>query len=90
MAEVLGMDGKPAAAFTRERQPLAVLREVVDAIEKGELELEQVFIVSIVTSKTNAANIVHPTWDSGLTVAEVVYMMETVKQDLFIATRRVL
>lgn len=87
MNKIVGLDGKPAPVGIRERSPLAVLREVVEAIQKGELELEQVFIVGIATSKRDSALITHPTWDTGLTVAEVVYMMETVKQDLFDQTR---
>jgi len=85
---VVGIDGKPRDDEMPAVTPLSVLRSLVQKIENGEFAPEQVVVICAVSVPERPGHVTHPTWDSGLTVAETVYLLETAKFDIFEAIRR--
>ena len=82
MAEVIGLDGKQIEGELPSKTPLAVLKQVVAKIETGDLVLEEIYIIGIKPSKTNSANIIQESWDSGMTAASAVYVLESHKLEI--------
>ena len=83
---LVDMGGKPLEAPPARITPLSVLKDIVAEIESGALEPEAVFV--IVQKPSANGKVTHPTWDSGVSVAEAIYLMETVKSNLLDAMKR--
>lgn len=87
MAKVIGLDGKAISATGPQRDVLAAIEKLTAAMANG-LQLDKILIIAEVTTKGDLSKVTHPTWDSGLSVAETVFLLETVKADIFEIIRR--
>lgn len=82
MAEILGLNGKPLEEIA-EQTPLSVLKGIVAKIESGDLNPDKILVITEVTVREDRAKVNHPTFDNGLTIAQVVFLLETAKADIF-------
>lgn len=83
---VVDLEGRPVTATSLESSPASVLREVLEIIESGRMVPEKLLV--IIQRPYVGGTVTHPTWDSGITAAEAVYLLETVKFDLMQAMRK--
>lgn len=86
MAEVVGLNGEAVAAEIPARTPVVVLRELIARIENGTLELEDVLVIGV--KSANGGNVTVPTWDSNISLASFIWMIESAKFDILMLTRQ--
>lgn len=85
---VVNLNGTPITVPAPEKTPLAVLQDIVAKIESGELALDKIFVIGESAVANDLARVIHPVWDSGLTCAETVFLLETAKADIFELLKR--
>lgn len=87
MADVVGLDGKSLATPVPGKAPLAILEQFAAAMAGG-LQVEKLLIIAEVAVPDTGGKVNHPTWDSDLTIAETVFLLECAKADIFDLIRR--
>lgn len=84
--KVVTMEGKPVDKPVPAVTPLSVLKDLVAQIERGDVVLEHVYIIGHVASDDDMYT--QPNWDDGLTLGEVVYMLDSHKIELIRLAQR--
>lgn len=82
MADVVSIKGDKIDAAFDERDLLARLKNIVTKIESGEMKPEKWLLLVEFPRADNPAVISTKSFDSGITVAEAVYMMSGQIYDL--------
>lgn len=80
MAEILGLDGVPLEQKSKATPVEACLEDLLGKIEDG-LSVENVFVVAVVTDHADSTRVKYQTFDSGMRVAETVFLLESLKYD---------
>ena len=82
MAEVVSIKGDKIDAAFDERDLLARLKDIVAKIEAGEMKPEKWLLLVELPRQNNPAIIHTESFDSGITLAEAVYMLSGSIYDL--------
>lgn len=80
---VVGLDGKEVKQLTAKEKLIERLMALVNDLEEGTLVIDRFFMIAEVTNPNDRRKVTHPTWDSDLTVEEVVFLLEVAKADIF-------
>lgn len=86
MAEVIGLNGDKIEVEIPARTPIVVLRELLERIENGTLELEDILVIGV--KPGNLGNVTLPTWDSGIKLETFLWLLESTKFDILMLTRQ--
>lgn len=81
MAEIVGIDGVPIEHKSRATPVESCLEDLLGKIEDG-LSVENIFVIAVTTDPADPTRVKYMTFDSGMRVAETVFLLESMKHDL--------
>lgn len=81
MAEIVGIDGVPLEHKSRATPVESCLEDLLGKIEDG-LSVENIFVIAVTTDASDPTLVKYLTFDSGMRVGEIVFLLESMKHDL--------